>query len=262
VSLPNTYISPVAVATVILNSASDAPAVARIRNVTGSTLELKVANPSGASLAGYSVHLVVVEEGVYTFAEHGVNLEAIRLLSNGINGKSNWSSTAMEQILPSNSYSNPVVLGQVMTDGDGKWSSFWSSNGSRTSPPSGTGIFVGRQLGEDGDTVRSSETLGVIIVESGASALNGVSFVAGVGGDSIRGVGNSPSYDYNLSGLNSASEAALSAAGMDGADGGWPVLFGPSPVSSSSLSLAFDEDQISDSERGHTTETVSFMVIE
>jgi hypothetical protein len=47
---------------------------------------------------------------------------------------------------------------------------------------------------------------------------------------------------------------------MDGSDGGWPVLYGSDPVNSSQLKLAFDEDQIADSERAHTTEQVAYVV--
>ena len=49
---------------------------------------------------------------------------------------------------------------------------------------------------------------------------------------------------------------------MDGNDGAWPLLYGASPVSSSDLDLAVDEDQISGSERSHTTEQVAYIVFE
>jgi len=40
-------------------------------------------------------------------------------------------------------------------------------------------------------------------------------------------------------------------------DGGWPLLYGGDPVSASQLKLAFDEDQVGDSERAHTSEQVA-----
>ena len=48
---------------------------------------------------------------------------------------------------------------------------------------------------------------------------------------------------------------------MDGGDGGWPVLLAPT-LSLRSGSFAIDEDQVSDSERGHTTEQVAWLLIE
>ena len=40
------------------------------------------------------------------------------------------------------------------------------------------------------------------------------------------------------------------------------ILYGASPVSASTLSLAYDEDQAKDSERRHTTEQVAYIVFE
>jgi hypothetical protein len=47
---------------------------------------------------------------------------------------------------------------------------------------------------------------------------------------------------------------------MDGGNGGWPILYGSTPVTSSNLMLAFDEDQERDSERSHTTEQVAYII--
>jgi fibronectin type 3 domain-containing protein len=262
VSLPVSYSSPVIVATVVLSSAADAPAVARVRNTSGSSFELKVQNPSGISLSGYTVKIMAVEEGVYNTAEHGVDLEAIKTLSTGTGGKNNWNSADMAQLSPTNSYNNPVVLGQVMTDNDTDWSVFWASDGSRTNPATASSIYVGKHVGEDSLSSRANETLGVIILESGNGNIEGVAYTAGVGGDNVRGVGNGGPYSYPLSGLPTVSEAIVSAAAMDGSDGGWPCLFGPTPLSVGNLDIVFDEDQISDSERSHTSEQVAYIVFE
>jgi hypothetical protein len=49
---------------------------------------------------------------------------------------------------------------------------------------------------------------------------------------------------------------------MDGADGGWPVLYGPAAVSATQLRLAIDEDWYLYSERNHTTEQLGYVVFE
>ena len=56
--------------------------------------------------------------------------------------------------------------------------------------------------------------------------------------------------------------AVLTQAAMDGNNGGWAMLYGASPVSANSVSLAVDEDQVRDSERNHTTEEVGYIVFE
>lgn len=262
IELPHTYHSPVVVASVVYSAKTEAPAVARVRNAAGNSLELKVQNPSGLPLSDYDVHLVVIEEGVYTAPEHGVNLEALKVDVAGRNENNNWNSSQQVQILPTNSFTSPVVLGQVMTANDGKWSVFWSSSANRSNPASASSIHVGRHIGEDTDLIRTPETLGVIIVEAGSATFDGVNFTARVGTDSVSGIGDNPPYSYPLTGLSSASGVAISSAAMDGNDGGWPVLLGGAHLSATHLSLAIDEDQISDPERLHSTEQVSYLVFE
>jgi hypothetical protein len=161
-----------------------------------------------------------------------------------------------------NTYLNPVVLGQIMTNNDERFSVFWSRGTSKSNPPSASALWVGKHIGEDPDTVRSQETTGYIVFEAGSGMISGHEFLAGIGGDSIRGITNGPPFSYALSGLSSASVAVVSSAGMDGGDGGWPVLYGQNPVTSSNLNLAIDEDQLKDTERSHTTEQESYTIFE
>ena len=65
----------------------------------------------------------------------------------------------------------------------------------------------------------------------------------------------------NVDRLSSITTAVASMAGMDGGNGGWPVLHGTNPVGSSGLKLAIDEDQLFDSERSHTPEQVAFLAM-
>jgi len=61
-----------------------------------------------------------------------------------------------------------------------------------------------------------------------------------------------PPFNYATNGPDDAVVAIVSAAGMDGRDGGWLLLYGDDPVSASQLKLAYDEDQIGDAERGYS----------
>ena len=64
----------------------------------------------------------------------------------------------------------------------------------------------------------------------------------------------------NFNSIPTASTAIISAAGMDGGNGGWPVFYGVTPLISTSLTMVFDEDQVQDSERKHTSEQVAYAV--
>ena len=90
-----------------------------------------------------------------------------------------------------------------------------------------------------------------------------IGFEAGLGGDTIKGVDDAPSYDYTLSGtLPYFSAAVASQAAMDGGNGGWAVLYGTDPASINDIHLAIDEDRMKDSERNHTSEQVAYIVLD
>jgi uncharacterized repeat protein (TIGR02543 family) len=257
VQLSKSFNSMVVVAVPNYGSGSN-PGVARVRNASGSSFEVKIDEAGGGSLSGVDVHYLVVEEGTYSSPK----MEAIKVLSDGTNSSSNWSSSDMEQITYQNTYTSPVVFGQVMTANDPDWSVFWACDGNPLDPPSASACYVGKNVSGDTDVTRSNETLGVIIIESGSGTIDGLDYLAALGDDGeVRGFDDTPPYSYSYTGPTDANVAVLSTSGMDGADGGWPILYGTDPVSSSAVNLAFDEDQIGDSERAHTTEQVAYMVL-
>ncbi len=256
INLEEVFQSQVVVATVVNNS-SGPPVVTRVQNATGSSFDLRIDRADGQTgNVSAQVHYVVVEEGVYTDAQHGVKFEAIKTLSNTTDNKNSWTG---QNLLPSlaNSYTNPVVLGQVQTYNDARWSAFWSRGTARNEPVSSTAIFVGKHVGEDTVTARGNETIGVIVIEQGSGHLDGVDYVAAVGADTIRGVDNGGD-TYAIS-IDVPIAAIASQTGMDSTEGGWAVLNGPNPVGLN-LRLAIDEDRIADAERSHTTEQVGYLV--
>ena len=127
--------------------------------------------------------------------------------------------------------------------------------------PSSTVLRVGKHAGED-PRVRSNETLGYVVLEAGTGSIGAINYVAGVGPDSIKGVGNKPPYRYAISGLSSAATAIVSQAAMDNANGGWAILYGDNPILASGLNIAIDEDGAWDTERSHSTEQVMYIVFE
>ena len=235
---------------------SDLPAVPRVQNATGNTFQVRVQNPSGVPLSGYSVHCLALEQGVYTLAADGVMMEAVRFNSTLTDNQASWLG---EPSAYSNSYTNPVVLGQVMTANDPAWSSFWASDGTPGNPPSPSALFVGKHVGEDPLTTRSNETLGYLVIEAGSGSIDGIPYSAALGPDIVKGFDDNPP---SLTGLSSTVVAVVSSAGVNGWNGGLPILFGANPVNATSLNLAVDEGQIADSERLHTTEPLAYIVFD
>ena len=230
-----------------------------MQEVSASSFRIRVDRADGLTgeVDPVSVQYMVVEQGVYTEAEDGVKMEAVKFASTVTAENNSWVGESRSY---ANTYDNPVVLGQVMSCNDSDWSVFWSRGSGRTAPPSSDALYIGKHVGEDADTTRADETIGYIVIEAGSGTVGGVGYVAGLGADMVKGMDNSPPDSYSLAGLASASSAVVSQAAMDGSDGGWAVLYGDTPVTSGGLSLAIDEDQLSDTERGHTTEQVAYIV--
>jgi len=254
VTLPETYTDMVVVASVAYDG-GDLPAVARVRNAVGNGFEVRVQNPGNATLSGYTVTWVAAEAGVYTEAADGITYEAVKFDSSVTDENNSWVGEARSY---ANAYSSPVVIGQVMSASDPDWSVFWAHGGARNAPPSASTLFVGKNVAEDPDATRADETIGYMVFESGTATSGRLVVEAGLGADSVKGVGDAAPYDYPV--MSTEGTALVSAAAIDGGNGGWPVLYGPNHLGGGSLSLAFDEDQLQDSERNHTTEQVAYIV--
>ncbi len=260
VSLGHSYTSMIVVAAPNYD-ASSPPLVVRLRNTAGSNFEVRVDRADGSTtpISGIDVHYMVVEEGVYSAAQNGIKMEAGKYLSTVTDDNNSWVGEYRAAV---NNYTNPVVLGQVMTYADAGISTFWARGSSRSSPPSAGNIYMGKSVAEDPDNTRNDEMIGYIIIEAASGSIDGVEYMAALGADTVEGMTNNPPDTYTLSGMSSASTAVISAAGMDGGNGGWPVLYGASPITTSGLQLTFDEDQLQDSERGHITEQVAYIIFE
>lgn len=262
----------------IYDLATTGPALVRVRNASGSSFEVGVARPWYGALAAENfsidVHCMAVRAGVYSVAEHGVSMEAVRIDGfTGTDYASSWLGVAQSYLNPAG-YASPVVVGQVISADDGLppsncpgsicdpvWSSFWSRGASRSSPASASVLYVGRHSGED-PTPRPAGTVSYVVIESGSGVMDGRAYVAALGADTIRGMQNGPPFSYPLSGLTAPTTAIVSQAAMDGGNGGWALLYGSGALSATALQLAIDEDWYLDSERAHTTEQVYYLVFE
>ena len=259
VTVPNTYANMVVVCSPNYAVATQ-PLVPRIQNVAGTQFQVRLGSTNGSTATNIPVHCLVVEAGIFTVATHGVKMEAVKFTSTVTDRKSSWVAQSRTY---GQAYTSPVVVGQVMTTNDAKFSAFWARGASRAAAPSATAFYAGKHVGEDPVTTRANETIGYLVFETASGGLaSGKRFSAAVGGATVKGLTNNPPFSYTLTGLSTASTAVVSVAGMSNTDGGWPVLYGTTPLTASSLKLAFEEDNAADTERSHAAERVAYVVVE
>lgn len=262
VSLSNSYSNAIVVCSSVLPSAASNEVVTRVRSIGSSSFQLKIQQPNDSD-PGYStdVYCIVSDEGSYTVP---FKYEAHKVISTDTSGNNanGWNGTG-ENVSGSitQTYTSPAVLGQVMSFNDSQFSVFWSYDCERRQNQpfqSGMadGICVGKHISKVSGT-RNNETVGYIVAESGTYHSNGIDMKVALGADSIRGVDNSPPYNYSLGQIY--SHGVVTKEAEDGGDGGWGVLYGTSPISSS-LSLAIDEAMVNNNSRSHTTEQVAYWV--
>ncbi|MCP3962678.1 MAG: hypothetical protein GY719_32970, partial [bacterium] len=256
VNLTGTYTSPVIV-TAINYDNNTIPVVTRISSVTGSSFAVNLQNAGAGSVATETVSYLVVEEGVHTVG--GVLIEAQTYNSTVTDENNSWVGQAQALV---GSFTNPAILGQVMSSNDADWSVFWDQGTTRQNPPTASTVVTGKTVCEDTLTARASETVGFVAIEAGHGTLGGVEFEAALGADTVQGVTNSPPYTYtfNTPFATAPTVAVVTMAGVDGGNGGWAYTFGPAPTSTTNMDLVIDEDTIGDAERNHITEQVGYVV--
>ncbi len=255
VFLADSYVDMVVIASPQYDSTRQ-PAVVRVRNALDSSFDVRVQSPAGAVLSDYTVQYVVVEAGIYNAADHGITMEAVKVDVATTNRPGSWVGTPQVYQQP---YIDPVVVGQVMSENDARWSVFWASNGSQANPPDSGSLSIGKHIGEDPDRSRADETVAYLVIESGSGTVDALDFVAGRTANSVRGILQGAPFATNVGGQYDSGVA--SSAGMNGGNGGWPLLYGNSPLDSSQLDLGIDEDQVADSERTHTNEEVAYFLL-
>lgn len=193
----NTYTNPIIVTTPVLIDDNTNPAVVRIDEITATTFSPYLQNPGDLVVpSSRNVHYIILEAGSHILPG-GTQIEANKTtISTAPNRQNNWNLGNQIKIAPINSYNNPIVLGQVMTNNDPLWQNFWTSNGTQTGAPNSSNIYIGRHVGADVITARANEDLGYIILENSSGFTNSTEWSANKTSDSIQGVDNSPPYSY------------------------------------------------------------------
>jgi len=256
VIMQNNYVSPVIVCTP--KYASGNPRSVRITDVTTDSFSVRVQNPSGTSCPNTEINYLVVEEGVWTSP---IKVEAFRYSTNTVGRKNQWNYNYKEY---QQTYTgNIVVLHQVMSYNDPSWiTTYVSRHTSQTNPPNSGDI--GFRIALNGAEATSShleETVGYIIFEDGFDEISEIKFDVKRTSDSVSGYQNSPPYNTNFSqNFDAVPQVVLANhQEVDGGDGGWGIAHS---TTLTRIGLMIDEDQESDNERNHTTETCGFIAFE
>ena len=264
VTTVQSYENPIVVCTVQRQN-NALPALLRVQKAAQKSFEVKLQNPSGASLQAEQANCLVAEQGVWQLAD-GRKFEAQVYSTAQVDGAvGDWAG---QKISYENSYTQPVVFGQVMSANNEAWGSFWSRGESRADAPSAQFIRMGLHMGEDPaqlSTNREAEQIAYMIFEAGAGTVADTAYEVALGTATIAGVENAVPggrYSFGSSFATTPEFALATVAGLTGGDGAWASLAGSAALSTSGIRLIVDEDQVGDSERWHPEERVSYLVFE
>ncbi len=256
VPLSNSYSDAIVVCTNNLVDKSKKEALVRIKDIQSKSFKIKLQSPIDEN-PGYSadIYCIISEEGSFSVP---FKYEAHKVLSTKTANKSNWENVS-EDVTDDleNIYTNPVVLGQVMSYNDVNFSLFWSSEcDNRKNPFNGNNrLCVGKHTSKHISS-RKSEIVGYFVIESGETIYNNIKMEVKLGSNKIQGVDNAPPYYYNL---NYGYEFAVATKEAEnGGHGGWGVLYGLNPVSNGRINLAIDESTNDGSDRTHIKEQVGY----
>jgi hypothetical protein len=262
VNLEQSYNSMIVIGQPLVGDQSP-PMVARIRNATGSSFEVKLDRLDGsASPLGYTgVRFLVVEEGVYDVATHGIKMEAVKFTSTTTDTAGNFTGTERAYAYTGyDHYFIPAVFGQVMTSNDANWSAFWFKAGANS-------IQLGKHVGEDPSTSRSNEDIGYVVVESGSYQVGNVQFQIGVAGvDGYSGFGNisdgGSSYAFDrFPAIHSAltsSDLSVPWGGSNPGEDGFVNM--QKVIGGNGISAYLAEDTLGDSETATGDKSTSYLL--
>ncbi len=276
VPLENTYSNAIPICTYNLVSFAGSapnysypPVAVRIRNITSTSFDLRIQGWEDSSAATGDVHCIVSDEGVFTLP-NGTSYEAHTVVSDQTSGQNTpdgrWSQAILEDVTSSivQTYTNHVVLGQVISYNDNRASVFYTTDcDARDLEPfnggHADGICVGKHIGMVPGS-RNPETIGYLVAEAGSGTVNNIDFELDRGADTVGGnTAANVGYSYTLSGDYSIGVNAQVAE--DGGNGSWSVLYGTDPLPPNQIISAVDEEIIAgDTSRGHTREIVDYWV--
>ena len=133
VNLQNSYADAVVACTYNLRSDNDPSATVRLQNVGATSFEVRIQQFENSNVVAASdVHCLIVDSGAYTLPD-GLEIEAYTVDSDqtaGLNVPGDWGIVNLEDVTSTltHSYSDMIVLGQVMTFNDVNASVIFTNN--------------------------------------------------------------------------------------------------------------------------------------
>ncbi|MEM7798578.1 MAG: S8 family serine peptidase, partial [Chloroflexota bacterium] len=244
VNLQNSYENMV-VACTPSYALSDLPTVVRLKNAeNGDDFDLRVQNPSNADSTHRRVDCLVSEAGVWQLPDGSI-FEATKYTSDSPNRSPLFHYQADQRTFQY-PFSSPIVIGQVMTSNDNRWSSFWAHGQAYTRAVGPNHLYTGYHVGADFDDSRSPEMIGYFVFNKRSMPTEG-------------GILYEAMSTTQAAAFSQEDIVLLSGNSMRGGDGGWPYM----RIMDSAISrIWFDEDQIYDAERRHTNEHVAVLRFE
>jgi len=250
----NTYTNPVVVAN-FYEAANTLSASVRIANVSNSSFQIKLQNPTDSLLNPDVISYMVIEEGTWDIGS--AVIEAHRYDTSTLAYRGNWIGDSQTY---DNTFSvSPIILHQIMSNNDPDWVTTWvSRTGVRSSPPDTSGFQIAMNCAEACTSHATLETIGWVAIEINVTdVVEGVVFETQRTSDSVRGHDNG-CYTFNFNNSFAGMPVVIPAQlEMDGNDGAWGLMCN---LASTFVGLHAEEDQVGDSERAHTTETFGFLV--
>ncbi len=258
ITLTNTYIEPVVVATVQDGNNPNTPLTARVRNAAGNSFDLRLDIPPNnfapVTSNSETVNYIVVEAGTWTVGDSRTKIEANVVADvSRLNCRTCGSWNNGTDVAYRNAYSaEPVVLHQIMSANDTDWvTSFVSDDTSGGNPP-GTDGFQIAMNGAEVTATHDPEDIGYIVIAADATDTDGtLTFETEKTGDVVRGYTDVHTTETFTNTYSSAPIVVSAQVAMDGVEGSWAML---DAVTSTQVTVYVDEDQTLDSERSHTTE--------
>ncbi|GAA0239699.1 hypothetical protein GCM10009000_064080 [Halobacterium noricense] len=216
------------------------PSHMRVRGVTNESFEYQLEEWAylDGSHTAETAHYLFMDAGAYTMPA-GMRVEVGDIQTDNTFSRQNFFQTFT---------TTPVVISQAQTVNEA------APIVTRNRHVSSTGFDVRLQEETAGGN-HASETVGYIAVEPGVSTLNGVPFEAGFTPDTITN--NWASITFQR-----VYEEPVFIANLHTYDGGDPAALRYQSLSGSAVDIRVEEEQSVDTETGHTSEIVSYLVFE
>jgi prepilin-type N-terminal cleavage/methylation domain-containing protein len=251
-NLANTYDSngPVVTATLWEKNNTDTPVSVRIRNITENTFEARLEAPLDNfapvnATYSESVDYLAVEDGAWILDnDTHTRIEAQRFNTDNCTG-----SDVVTYDLDYDS--QPIFLHQLMSANDTRWITTWGAN---TAASAEIGLEAAEATGACPQT--SEETVGYIIIEDvGTDNIGGNEFSTYIASD----IAGHDDGCFSAGTYYTTPLAIGSLSNKTDTDGGWLVRCG---ATANDVSFHVEEDQDADTERGHSTESTSSIILQ